>query len=182
MGAIDQKGRGSVVGRFSGGWSLGLFFLLALGCGSSETLTYPVSGIVTLDGLPMEGAAVMLKPIAGGSNGYGVTGTDGSFEITTYRKGDGALPGEHRVVVTLQKRVEAASQASGPGLSKSEKTSSETNGAGREGFDDGGAERTAGAEEVVFLIPKRYSSFKTSGLTTTVTAENGSLILALTGD
>ena len=178
MGAVNQKGRASVVGRLS----LGLFFLFALGCGSSETLTYPVSGIVTLDGLPMEGAAVMLKPVAGGSNGYGVTGSDGSFEITTYRKGDGALPGEHGVVVTLQKMGEAGSQAGAPTRAESEKTGSETNGASREGFDDGGAELAAGAEEVVFLIPKRYSSFKTSGLTTTVTSENGSLVLALTGD
>ena len=43
-----------------------LFGSLA-GCGQTNPSTFPVAGQVLLDGQPLEGAAVMLKPVAGGA-------------------------------------------------------------------------------------------------------------------
>ena len=141
-------------------------FPCLLGCSGSNPSTYPLSGSVTLDGEPLEGAAIMLKPVDGGSNGYGVTDAAGHFEITTYRQGDGALPGDHQVIVSLKKTVQPADM--------------EPNEEEEEGLDDGTELAVSNQVEVTSLVPERYADFETSGLTVQVGPENGPLHLELT--
>ena len=73
--------------------------LIALGCGGAHRLPLAeVEGVVTLDGQPLEGARLMFTPESGRS-AKGVAGADGTFTLTTYRDGDGAVVGKHAIVV-----------------------------------------------------------------------------------
>src|SRR5215470_16755269 len=86
------------------------------GCGRAKAVK--TSGVVTLDGQPVEGALVKFIPVdaAKGSVASGVTGQDGKFRLTTTNPNDGAVPGEYIVLVTLDERREApAGMAAGPG-------------------------------------------------------------------
>ena len=81
---------------------VGSFLLCATsGCGSSRPDTVPVRGTVTLDGQPVSGAAVLLIPSEGGRPAEGISDEDGSFRLSTFAHGDGALPGQHAVTITL---------------------------------------------------------------------------------
>lgn len=78
-----------------------MLILAHAGCSSpEEAKTFPVTGEVTLDGKPLVGATVMFEPVGGGSLGYGESDANGLFVISTFAVGDGAIPGEHRIVVT----------------------------------------------------------------------------------
>ena len=85
--------------RLSGLILLGSAMLLMLACSREVPRTYPVSGTVTLDGKPLAGVGVMLQPKLGGSFGYGESNADGTFTISTFEIGDGAIPGEHGVII-----------------------------------------------------------------------------------
>jgi hypothetical protein len=77
--------------------------LLISGCGVGLPETAPVRGVVTFDGKALSGfqhAAVAFTP-AGGRPAKGVISpNDGSFELTTYKSGDGARVGRHTVAVS----------------------------------------------------------------------------------
>lgn len=68
------------------------------GCGSGNGLA-PVTGRVTLDDKPIEGAAVLFQPDSGGVPATGVTGANGEFELTTSGLGSGATIGKNGVSV-----------------------------------------------------------------------------------
>lgn len=74
------------------------FVGLAAGCGSRENLA-PVEGIVRLNGAPLSRGIVTFLPQAGRS-ASGAIGNDGTFELGTYDKADGALVGQHQVTIT----------------------------------------------------------------------------------
>ncbi len=69
------------------------------GCAPRRPPTVPVRGTVTLDGMPLGGATVLFQPPSG-TPARAVTTDDGSFTLTTFEPGDGALVGRHRVAVT----------------------------------------------------------------------------------
>ena len=80
-----------------------LVLALLPGCGGEEPAekVYPVKGEVYFRGEPAAGAMVFLHPV-GQPNGRILTGKvegDGTFQITTRTRNDGAPPG--RYVVTL---------------------------------------------------------------------------------
>ena len=101
----------------------------------------PVTGVVTLDGKPVEGAAVMFMPKAGGRPATGTTDDKGRFELQTETAGDGALLGEHTVTVTLQETTGVT--ADPDGLS---------------------GEIAPGGIKIKWIVPQRYSNPKTSNL------------------
>lgn len=75
--------------------------LLASGCGGKNKL-HKVDGVVTYKGEPLAGATVQFIPQEGkGAPASGVTGDDGSFRLTTFNTGDGAKPGDYKVVITV---------------------------------------------------------------------------------
>jgi hypothetical protein len=79
------------------GIALAGVILLGAGCGDTGTApTAKVSGVVTFNGQPVEGASVVFTP-AQGRPGTGVTDATGHFTISTFAAGDGAVPGEHTV-------------------------------------------------------------------------------------
>ena len=85
-----------------------LIFLLSMwGCGSSEGPSlYPASGRLLVDGKPADQAQVILHPVDGrdfdrrGARPSGITEQDGTFQITTYQKGDGAPEGIFVVTIS----------------------------------------------------------------------------------
>lgn len=77
------------------------------GCGASNPPTTPVTGTVTYDGEPLEGATITLTPEAGSAgsrSASGISDASGNFVITTvFSDGanvEGALAGSYSVRVT----------------------------------------------------------------------------------
>jgi hypothetical protein len=86
----------------------GLVFLS--GCG--RTGMAPVHGRVTCGGKPVPEAAVIFSPVPktegaleAGKAAQGGTDEDGRYSLTTYRSGDGALVGKHKVSVIVDNTV-----------------------------------------------------------------------------
>jgi hypothetical protein len=71
------------------------------GVTQSET-AIPVTGTITLDGKPLEGASVTFIPLAAdqGQGGVGSTDAAGKYEVTHFRTGKGLEPGEYRVAIS----------------------------------------------------------------------------------
>ena len=80
--------------------------MLLAGCSSetsSEIPVHPAQGTVLFKGKPAAGAMVALHPRKGGSanapNPRGTVQADGSLQLTTYQKDDGAPEGEYTITV-----------------------------------------------------------------------------------
>ena len=93
----------------SGPWC-GVACLAALcfataGCNRSPYEMARVVGTVTIDGEPLRGGQVQFAPISRGQDSeagkpaLGTVRPDGSFELSTYKEGDGAVVGHHFVTV-----------------------------------------------------------------------------------
>lgn len=78
------------------------------GCnGGSNVDTVPVTGTVTMNGQPVEGAAVTFSPEGAGHAAAAVTDASGKFQLTTETSGDGAVAGAYKVTVTkYEKRAD----------------------------------------------------------------------------
>jgi hypothetical protein len=114
---------------------------LLAGCNRGPKLL-PASGKVTLDGKAVAKAAVMFHPVAGGSPATGETDDEGVYTLQTLNR-PGALAGQHKISVT--KEVIQG------------------------GADDEAAVAIQGVK-VRYLVPPKYASPDTSGLTHTVEA------------
>jgi hypothetical protein len=135
------------------------------GCGGDPHLadrpqTAPVTGQVTYNGNPVEGATVTFRPAGAGVPGalgsgdgqgaVGQTDSNGRFQLTTFSPNDGAVPGQYQVSI---RKLDKAEQP--------------------EVFDeddprydpDVGTEETAPPKH---LLPEKYANPQTSGLTETV--------------
>ena len=94
--------------------SWGVMFLLgiiSIGCGGTalpggvRLKTYPVSGIVKVDGEPKPKVKITFTPQAETSklkvNALGISGADGKFQVTTYEGGDGLPAGTYKLTFEL---------------------------------------------------------------------------------
>jgi hypothetical protein len=73
--------------------------LLAAGCGGARTEGLaPVKGQVTVDGQPVPAGYVYFYPTTGGRQSSGII-NQGQYELTSFKPGDGALIGKHKVVI-----------------------------------------------------------------------------------
>lgn len=79
-------------------WCAVVLAILASGCRGQAT--YPVEGVVILDGKPLAGASVQLVPQGQGRDATAQTDEQGRFKVSTFRPGDGALPGTYKVVIS----------------------------------------------------------------------------------
>jgi hypothetical protein len=81
------------------------------GCGGDARVA-AVHGIVTLDGEPVGDASVTFMPKEGGRPAFGVTNADGTYELSTFETGDGALLGNHLVTITaVEEKVSSKAEA-----------------------------------------------------------------------
>ena len=138
---------------------------VASGCGGGAEVpdTAPVSGVITLDGAPVEGANVTFTPSSQDPEAkpaYGTTDANGKYTLATTvpgGKADGAVPGKHRITVTKIKAAETTDNGSGE--------------YGTDSYVPAGAtgvpQEDTGPE---YIVPQRYGSKGTSGLEATVEA------------
>ncbi len=101
----------------------------------------PVTGEVLLDGKPVEGAAVLFTPDAGGRPADGVTDKEGKFSLQTYEPGDGAPLGKYKVAIVGMRQT--GIQATADGLS---------------------GEVDPGKVREIWFVPRKYSTPETSGI------------------
>jgi hypothetical protein len=95
---LSHPARPGRPGRLAG---LLLLALTAAGCGGKYT-PVPVSGVVSLDGKPVEGATVFFYAVGDpkeGRQASGSTDKDGVFHLSTLKNNDGALPADYKVVI-----------------------------------------------------------------------------------
>lgn len=71
------------------------------GCGDDRPAMVPVSGIVTIDGEPMTYGFIRMVREEGGRAATGTIGPDGKFEMLTYEKGDGVVPGTYGIEIAV---------------------------------------------------------------------------------
>ena len=82
--------------------------VVAAGCGRGDELpTAPVSGQLTIDGTPIPKGQVVFAPEQGRS-ASGIIQPDGTFVLSTYGDGDGAIVGRHTITVISSEAVEGA--------------------------------------------------------------------------
>jgi hypothetical protein len=79
-----------------------------VGCGAKPV---PVTGVVRLDGAPVEGATVTFITADGNLSAAGQTDADGNFSLSTGGQ-PGAFPGDYQVVVVKTPKVEGGENMS----------------------------------------------------------------------
>jgi hypothetical protein len=124
------------------------------GCGGGPQLA-PVTGRVTYAGKPVKEGRITFYP----ESGRMALGTisDGVYTLTTFRPGDGALVGSHKVAIHAT-RVGPSSLAA-PANAEEEARLSRRGGPGVRVIVPG---------KVEWLVPEKYSEPATSGLTAEV--------------
>jgi hypothetical protein len=101
------------VNRAAGVLSIGCLLLACWGCGRSDLGT--VSGTVTLDGQPLEGAQVVFMPQGEGAPSYGQTDAQGLYSLTHTSGHPGALIGSHTVSISVEEEEEYDASGSDQG-------------------------------------------------------------------
>lgn len=84
--------------------------MLALGCTGTKRTLVPVTGSVTYNGQPVEGALVTFSPVTG-VTAFDTTDAEGKFSLVTQQGGEGCEPGLYTVTV---RKTEEAAAAAGP--------------------------------------------------------------------
>lgn len=95
---------------YSNRWRLNLVLCLLTLAGCSDGLpTHKVTGTVSYtDGKPLPGGTIEFRSLGhDGLNAKGVIAPNGSFEMTTFESGDGAVAGEHQVMIAPLPRPDA---------------------------------------------------------------------------
>ena len=83
--------------------------VVVAGCGGSKQPTYRAGGKVAFsDGTPLSGGWVSFWSLDADKNvtARGAIQSDGTFELTTFARGDGAVEGRHQALVVPLIRVD----------------------------------------------------------------------------
>jgi hypothetical protein len=75
------------------------------GCGPDGPEVAPVTGTITMDGMPLDDALVEFSPQAAGRPSYGRTDLEGRYELRYTQDRLGAMPGEHIVRIKTYRRA-----------------------------------------------------------------------------
>lgn len=92
--------------RILAGGALAALALVFAGCGGGQERTAQVNGKVTYNNNPVTHGTVTFVPESGGPPATGEIKPDGSFSMTTYSSGDGAVLGKHKVVIVAMEDME----------------------------------------------------------------------------
>ncbi len=78
--------------------------MICWGCGPAGSGkmpdAIPVKGKVTYKGQPVTKGSITFEPDGFGREAHGPIQSEGTYVLTTYKEGDGAVTGHHRVAVT----------------------------------------------------------------------------------
>ncbi|QDU49480.1 carboxypeptidase regulatory-like domain-containing protein [Gimesia panareensis] len=102
------------------------FFLISLavgitGCGGGVDDApdlYPVKGTIKKDGKAIQDVRVSLVPAEDGIPAVGVSGEDGSFELSNPKGGKGAQAGTYKVVLSVTTSEESYATGGDPNKAK----------------------------------------------------------------
>lgn len=153
------------------------FVLIALGaavggCGPSTPKTYPVTGTVTLDGKAVPGATVtFISDVATDKSAATTTDAQGKYAMSTFKQGDGAVPGKYKVIVAkYQKGAEENPYGDNPPEAV-EQTPDAISAAYGKGYAGPPKGNQAKPVKEWNDIPDKYGDMAKSGLTCTVEAK-----------
>ncbi len=124
--------------------------VLASGCGPRRPATAPVRGKVTCGGQPVTEGTVTFYPEQGRS-ATGRIQPDGSYTLTTFQQGDGALLGKHKVTIEAVRFTGGAPQPTS--MEEEIRMAMQKQPAGY------------GPPQAEWLVPPRYAKRETSDLT-----------------
>lgn len=141
------------------------------GC-SQGSGTVPVNGVLLFeDGKPVSGASIRFMPVAStGREATGYTGKEGEFSLSSYRQGDGALPGDYAVVVSKGNPASQGDPAAGANPSPEEMAK-----AMKTAFE----KSQAAPKKVVDPVPSVYGDVKSTPLKWRVEGGNQKVELKL---
>lgn len=144
---------------------VGCLALTIAGCGDDKPATYPVTGKVTLNGKPVADATITFVGEPPENSAATRTKSDGTYEIATYEAGDGALPGEYKVMVTKINKGDEVSPYDAPpedaeAVEQTPEAISEAYSKAYSGPPKGGWQ----PPKVTNDLPIKYASVATSGL------------------
>lgn len=90
-----------------------IILCVIVGCGGDVTgpAFAPVSGVVTLEGKPIDGATIVFTPKKEGTMSMALSDPDGKFVMKSGSGRKGAAVGDHDVTVILSVATEPATQA-----------------------------------------------------------------------
>lgn len=118
--------------------------------------TFPVSGVVTSNGKPVDRATVVFVASSPGvESAVGITNAEGKYQLTTYSQGDGAQAGEYRIKVSKYDMKAPTADEKQQYMTQEQEQ--------KIYFED---ERPTPPSKN--LLPKKYENESTSGLTHTV--------------
>jgi hypothetical protein len=124
---------------------------ITAGCESGPE-TAEVAGVVTFNGQKVQEGTVTFYPVKGGRPATGTIQPNGTYELSTFDPGDGAILGEYKVAIEAKKVNGAAPEP--------------------KSFEEELARENASVQptkaSVTWLVPRRYSSAESSGLIATV--------------
>lgn len=154
--------RAAIAARFS---ILTAGLLIIGGCADDGFgVRYPVSGTVKYNGAPVKQGTINFTPISEGGRGALGSINDGAYSLTTFTPDDGAAAGSYKIsIISKQvdlRNAQAAAKAAGSGVDE---------------FAVAKAVRKSKP-----LIPTKYGSPDTSGLTREVKAESNVFDFELT--
>jgi hypothetical protein len=130
--------------------SLPVLFCLAGCSGSGNPPTYPVTGVLTQAGKPLEGATIVFVPSdKEGEGASAKSGPGGKYEVSTFESNDGARPGNYKIkVMKYQVETGAAVDENSPGYNPDKQPPPPKN-----------------------LLPPKFANQETSGITYQVPAK-----------
>ncbi len=150
----------------------GALVLAGSGCGAAKEKPVPVEGIVRLDGQPLAGASVLFSPVEGGLPASAVTQDDGAFQLAC-SKGEGAFPGDYKVVITLPEPLAPAEE----GLSAQEHAQRQLKGMIGQSKKKAQSKRRSARQQSP--IPAQFTKVTTTPLRQTVPPAEGKVVLEL---
>jgi hypothetical protein len=137
------------------------------GCGP-QVLRYPVEGVVTLDGDPVKGASVTFMPRTTGRPGIAETDAEGRFSLQELGMHHGIAPGQYGVAVFFAVLSDPKASREQPGA-------------------EAGVSHSEKIEAIrkrppirKYIVPERYSTAETSGLTYQIDGPTKGITVALT--
>jgi hypothetical protein len=139
--------------------------LVVLGCGDTGGLPprVRISGMVTYNGKPLERGTISFTPVDAKGRGAGGSIAEGRYSLTTQDQDDGALPGKYRVSILAREAGDVSKVDLKIKKTREGRTTEDEKKAMAAVFPQKAAARAAAAAKS--LIPARYGSPETSGLT-----------------
>jgi hypothetical protein len=126
-----------------------LLMLVNTGCGSKYPPTAPVSGKITINGKPVTQGRISFHPTTGERPALANIQPDGSYSLTTFERGDGALLGHHKVSIKST-RIENAPSLPAKDFQEEAKQAAEV--------------AKKGGPQLVFIVDKKYYDDRTTDL------------------